>query len=339
MEQLYKNKKQNFFILVLVVFVLITVCLLRFSTPEDFWACKNGNWVKHGRPNSALPTAICPPSNSKIYTASDVVNYFYNWYFHNGDTPIINGFYNNSDFLTQNYKNKIGASYRSNNRVISDPFICNHTENPISFSTQEIYNRKNRAFIMVYQNYASIQDRVEVSLVNKNGFWYIDNINCAKPFSSFQNIDLASKSNTVAVTNQISLYYSNLKSNTNANDCSEVFIVTRKSKTANPTVKEALSQLFIGPTQNEKNQGYTSWFSAKTKNILKDVVVKNGTAYIDFIDIRKLIPSVSSSCGYTQFNSSITKTVSALGINKVVYSINGNTKTFYNWVQQTAPQM
>lgn len=338
MDRLYKNKKQSFFIIVLISFVLIAVCIIRFSSQEDFWVCNKGSWVKHGNPKSSLPTLVCPPSNSKDFSSTQVIENFYNWYFRITENPVSSGFYKSSEFLSSNFKNKINSSYRSTQLQNFNPFICNHTENPISFSSQEIYNKNNKSLVMVYQSYISNQDRLEISLVKNKGFWYIDNINCARSFDSIQGFDLTAKK--IVKSDQVLIFYSNLKMNSKADDCTQVFALNRKSKTTNPQLKDVLAQLFTGPTDLEKNQGYTSWFSSKTKNILKDVTIKDGTAYLNFIDIRQLIPNVSSSCGYSQFNSCIQQTVSATsGINKVIYSIDGNTKTFYDWVQQTSPQM
>jgi putative hemolysin len=33
--------------------------VLRFSTPEDNWLCVNGEWTKHGQPDSPAPTTGC----------------------------------------------------------------------------------------------------------------------------------------------------------------------------------------------------------------------------------------------------------------------------------------
>lgn len=335
MKRLLNNKKQSFFIIVLASFVLITVCLLRFSSSEDYWVCSDGSWVKHGQPKSSTPTSICSPSNSKLFTAPQVIESFYNWYFRLGENPTSNGFYKNTDLLTTSFKNKIDSNLKNNKSANFNPFICNHTESPISFTSQEVYNKNNKSLVMVYQSYISSQDRLEVSLVKNGGFWYINDINCARTFDSVQNFNQTSKK-----SNQFYLFFPNLKMNSKTNDCSEVFTVSRESKSTEPQLKEILTQLFSGPTDSEKDQGYTSWFSSKTKNILKSVTVKDDTAYIDFSDIRLLIPNVSSSCGFSQFDSSIQDTVSAsLSINKVVYSINGNADTFYDWVQQTPPQM
>lgn len=337
-SKLYKNKKQGFFIIILISFILIAISSIIFSGPEDYWTCSNGSWIKHGHPKSSQPTLACPPSNSKLLTSTQVVENFYNWYFRIDGNPVTTGYYKSSDFFTKNFKNKTDAAYRSSQSADFNPFICNRTERPISFSAQEIYNKNNKSLIMVYQSYISNQDRLEISLVNNQGFWYIDNVNCAKSFDSIQGFDLTPKK--AISPDQISVFYSNLKMGSDTADCSEVFTVARKTKSADRQLKEVLNQLFTGPTDSEKKLGYTSWFSAKTKNILKDVVIKDDTAYLNFTDFRKTVPSVSSTCGYSQFNSSILQTLSSsFGVHKAIYSINSDTKTFYDWVQQTSPQM
>lgn len=178
MRSIYKNKKQSFFIVVLVSFLLIVICLLRFSSSEDYWTCSNNTWVKHGQPRSPLPTSICSPSSSKSFTPSQIIENFYNWYFHIDNNLLSSAYYKDSDFLTSNFKNS--ASIKTN------PFLCNHAENPISFSAQEIYSNNNKSLVMMYQSFLSKQDRLEVSLVKKQGYWYIDKINCAKSFDSIQ---------------------------------------------------------------------------------------------------------------------------------------------------------
>lgn len=51
------NKK----LILLLAFLLIFVFILRFvlGGAEDTWICSQGQWVKHGQPNSPKPTSIC----------------------------------------------------------------------------------------------------------------------------------------------------------------------------------------------------------------------------------------------------------------------------------------
>ncbi len=79
-------------------------------------------------------------------------------------------------------------------------------------------------------------------------------------------------------------------------------------------VKAALKELFKGPTEEEKSQGYTSWFSKK-QDILKSVKVKNGTAYVNLKDLRPMIPNASTSCGSAEFFAEVETTPQQFPIN------------------------
>lgn len=187
MRKLYKGKKQIFFIAVLISFIIISACLIRISTPEDYWMCQNSVWVKHGKPTTPHPTAFCPVANTSSLSTDSVVENFYNWYFHNDKNIIQSGYYQQSDYLSQNFINNIKSSLSKNNNF--DPFICEgRTENPISLSVQELYNKKNKAVVIVFQHYDVTQDRIEVTLYKKNNVWYINNVNCAQNFDSVQGI-------------------------------------------------------------------------------------------------------------------------------------------------------
>jgi hypothetical protein len=54
-----KFKKSTIIILVLIGLVIITFFIIRFSSNEDSWICQNGQWIKHGNPNSDMPVTTC----------------------------------------------------------------------------------------------------------------------------------------------------------------------------------------------------------------------------------------------------------------------------------------
>lgn len=47
-----------------IVVIAAVFVALRVFTPEDNWICDNGQWVKHGNPDTAKPTTECPGSTS-----------------------------------------------------------------------------------------------------------------------------------------------------------------------------------------------------------------------------------------------------------------------------------
>ena len=98
--------------------------------------------------------------------------------------------------------------------------------------------------------------------------------------------------------------------------------------------KAALEELFKGPSEEEKTQGYISWFSKTTKDILKSVKIENNTAYVDLKDIRQIIPNASSSCGSAEFLAEVETTLKQFPVvNKVIMAIEAKPSTFYEWIQ------
>jgi len=46
-------------ILLSLAATIVLIASLRILTPEDTWICADGQWVRHGYPNTDLPTKIC----------------------------------------------------------------------------------------------------------------------------------------------------------------------------------------------------------------------------------------------------------------------------------------
>lgn len=149
---------------------------------------------------------------------------------------------------------------------------------------------------------------------------------------------LASSSTEVAMT-PVKVFFGNTKLNPGSADCSEVFLVSRfvpKSKEILPVV---LKELFRGPGEGEKAQGYSSFFSSETENILKSVKVVEGVAYVNLEDIRSLIPNASTSCGSAQLLAEIETTLKQFSaVKKVALAINGDPNAFYEWLQLGCPE-
>lgn len=117
-------------------------------------------------------------------------------------------------------------------------------------------------------------------------------------------------------------------------DCSKVFPVERSVSKTLGVARASLNELFKGPTTEEKSQGYTSFFSEKTKAILKNIKIVNGICYVDLEDIRQIIPNASSSCGSAELLAEMETTLKQFPtIKKSIFAISGDPATFYNWLQ------
>jgi putative hemolysin len=119
--------------------------------------------------------------------------------------------------------------------------------------------------------------------------------------------------------------------------CAEVFPIARQVPADAPAV-EAVAALLAGPTPDERAQGYGGWFSAETDGLLRSVGVADGTARVDFADLRPVIPNASTSCGSAALLAQLDRTLLQFPeIDATIYSINGSPEEFYEWLQYEAP--
>lgn len=104
-------------------------------------------------------------------------------------------------------------------------------------------------------------------------------------------------------------------------------------------LRGALTQLLRGPTPAERRAGYGGWFSSRTAGALAGVRIARGTAYVDFHDLRRLIPNASSSCGSALLLAQLDRTALQFPtVRRTVYSIEGRRSVFYEWLQRSAPR-
>ncbi len=140
----------------------------------------------------------------------------------------------------------------------------------------------------------------------------------------------------------VTIYFQNDgRASAQKENCGLVFGVERAAPWSAAAAPEAtvsatfaLEKLFAGPTTDENDRGFSSPFSVKTAQILRELKIAGDTAYVNLTDIRKVLPDVSSSCGSAQFLAEVGETLRALSPNqKIIYALNGNPKTFYDWIQ------
>ena len=150
----------------------------------------------------------------------------------------------------------------------------------------------------------------------------------------YQHFNLMVTTPILQETMTVKVYFGNINLNPNMQDCSKVHLVERTIPKTLGVAKTALEELFKGPSEEEKAQGYVSWFSEETKDILKGVKIENSTAYVDLDDIRQIIPNVSTSCGSAEFLAEVETTLKQFpAVNKVIIAIDAKPSTFYEWIQ------
>ena len=115
--------------------------------------------------------------------------------------------------------------------------------------------------------------------------------------------------------------------------CSQVAAVARQVPRTQGIARAALQELFRGPTPEEREAGYRSWFSDSTRAVLKDVRIAGRTAYVDLHDLRQIIPGATSSCGSAEFFAQVEATLKQFPtVDRVVLAIEGQPRLFYDWM-------
>lgn len=94
---------------------------------------------------------------------------------------------------------------------------------------------------------------------------------------------------------------------TSDNSCAAVWWVEREVSAAAPATG-ALRALVEGPSDAERADGVTSWFSAETAELIRSVRIADGIAFVDLAHFRGR-PFNSTSCGSEQFFSALDATL------------------------------
>ena len=122
----------------------------------------------------------------------------------------------------------------------------------------------------------------------------------------------------------LGVFFGNEKlSGTSAADCKKVFVAERKIPKTTSVAKAALTELFKGPTEEEKKEGY---FTAIASGVeIKGLVIENGIAKADFNEA--LGAGVDSACESSTIREQIIRTLKQFPtVKDVVISINGKTE-------------
>lgn len=140
------------------------------------------------------------------------------------------------------------------------------------------------------------------------------------------------------------LFYSNIDLDP-IGACDVVFPVERtvsfasaeEAGNAKRRAKAVLTHLFTGPTAEEVHQGFSSFFSSDTANLMRSVHIAGSgerTAYIDLHDLRHALAGANSSCGSLSFFAQVEHTMRAtVGVAQIRYAFEGDPEMFYDWMQ------
>ena len=139
---------------------------------------------------------------------------------------------------------------------------------------------------------------------------------------------------SAAATMTVTLYFSNSVLDPGTTDCAQVYAVHRNVPETGDVLTAALEELLAGPTAAEEAEGYGSWFSPTTAQALIRAKVTGNTSYVNLTDLRTIIPNASTSCGSASLLAQLRTTAQQAGMTpRVLYAINGQPTTFWEWLQ------
>lgn len=134
---------------------------------------------------------------------------------------------------------------------------------------------------------------------------------------------------------KIKVFFNNAKDDPNIENCQDVKSVTRTIPKTKGVARAALEELFKGVSKEEEEKGFVSFAPESTRGILKNINIKNGSAYVNFDErVYQQLGNATTSCGGASFFASVEKTLQQFPtIKRVFYAIEGNTDDFYEWAQ------
>jgi hypothetical protein len=99
--------------------------------------------------------------------------------------------------------------------------------------------------------------------------------------------------------------------------------------------ESAFRELLRGPSEEERQHGFTSFFSAETAGMLRDLHFDGGRLHLDFFDFRATIPNASTSAGSRAFLGELNATAFQFAeVRELEYAIEGNCEIFWNFLQR-----
>lgn len=305
-----------------IIFISITIIILagtallfgmRFlDGSEDDWICQNGEWVKHGHPDSAKPTSLCgddkktemekKSSKGKVMDAKDnlivvtspapgavisspveIVGEARGTWFFEGDFPIT--------IKDKDGRALAAAPARALGEWMTTEFVpfraIMEFSAPSGSQGTLVLTRDDPADF-------SVREEIEVPVTFGN-----------------------------APSMKIKLFFSSNYYNPDAQKCENVYEVERVIPKTKAVAKAALEELLAGLTEGEKKAGFSTNLNPGIK--VKSIAIANGTAKVDFDS--KMEEGMGGSCRTAAVRAQIEETLKQFPtVKSVIISVDGRTE-------------
>jgi hypothetical protein len=312
------STKTTAVVAVIIIFLATSVVFgLRFFSGEDNWVCQNGEWVKHGNPDSFKPSLPCG-KNNKIEEDAKVSE-------------------------KNNAQSSVDDS-AGNNIKITQPMSDDTVSSPMEITG----TAKGTWFF---------EGSFPVKLVDKNGKtiaevpaqalreWMTTDF---VPFRAILDFSAPSGSEGTLILSRddpsgqampeevripvilgknegmkVKVFFNSLYFDPESQNCEKVYAVERVVPKTKAVAKASLVELLDGITEGEKGGGYYTNINSGVK--LKSVVIVNGVAKADFSS--ELESGVGGSCRTAAIRAQITETLKQFPtVKSAVISVEGKTE-------------
>jgi len=116
----------------------------------------------------------------------------------------------------------------------------------------------------------------------------------------------------------------------------EGFVARTRTVARTSPLRGTLTELLMGPTEDERSDGLSSMFSEDTAGMLRDVnITSDGTAIVDFdAALRDTIPNASTSAGSAALIGQLNRTIFQFeSVEAIEYRLGGSCEAFWEWLQ------
>lgn len=294
---------KKFILLIAAAFIIVAAAavLLRLITPEDRWACVDGEWVMEGNPTDPRPSEPCngAPINGNGGAEDDMIRVSSplggssvispltvegqargNWYFEadfplelvSADGTVLAAGIATAqgDWMTEDFV-PFSAELNFNVTAATDAELVLHKDNPSGLS--------------------EFDDERRITLILMPG----DNMS-------------------------IEVYFPNTVFDPEMADCGRTYAVTRTVPRTLAVGQAALAELLAGPTDAEREDGYITSINDGVR--INSLRVEDQTAYADFDE--QLEFQVGGSCRVTSIRAQVEDTLKQFPtVDNVIISVNG----------------
>jgi hypothetical protein len=293
------NKTTIFIIVSILIAVFAVVFCIRILSGEDDWICQNGQWVKHGNPNSPAPTSGCGEAIKKEEVKDEKKQ-------------------------TDNQEPKVQAldNVDGTNIIVDAPKANESIGLPLFikgkarvFENTVSYRIKDSEGTVLLENYTTANSpdmgqfgpfEASVNYLEPKGdkgtvevFEY-----SAKDGSEINKVEIPVVFKKVEATD-IKIFFGNRKEDPDAQNCGQVYEIARRIPKTTSVAKDSLSELFRGTYATDEDSGYFSEINRDAK--INKIAIMGGIAKVDFS--RELIDGIEGSCEKETIKAQITETL------------------------------